>query len=210
MNTAVKYDGLTDEEIASRIQNGDQPAIDYLLEKYKYLVRNKAKALYLIGGDKDDLIQEGMIGLYKAIRDFQANKDSTFFSFADLCVSRQIYSAIKASNRKKNIPLNTYISLDIPVYGEGNDMEEKQPLVDIINQKYISNPEELVIDKENTSMIEYELVRRLSDLERRVLGLYMQDLKYVQIAEVLGKEPKTIDNALTRIKTKLNQVLREI
>lgn len=210
MNTAVKYDGLTDEEIASRIQNGDQPAIDYLLEKYKYLVRNKAKALYLIGGDKDDLIQEGMIGLYKAIRDFQANKDSTFFSFADLCVSRQIYSAIKASNRKKNIPLNTYISLDIPVYGEGTDMEEKQPLVDIINQKYISNPEELVIDKENTSMIEYELVRRLSDLERRVLGLYMQDLKYVQIAEVLGKEPKTIDNALTRIKTKLNQVLREI
>ena len=210
MNTAVKYDGLTDEEIASRIQNGDQPAIDYLLEKYKYLVRNKAKALYLIGGDKDDLIQEGMIGLYKAIRDFQANKDSTFFSFADLCVSRQIYSAIKASNRKKNIPLNTYISLDIPVYGEGNYMEEKQPLVDIINQKYISNPEELVIDKENTSMIEYELVRRLSDLERRVLGLYMQDLKYVQIAEVLGKEPKTIDNALTRIKTKLNQVLREI
>jgi len=210
LNTAVKYDGLTDEEIASRIQNGDQPAIDYLLEKYKYLVRNKAKALYLIGGDKDDLIQEGMIGLYKAIRDFQANKDSTFFSFADLCVSRQIYSAIKASNRKKNIPLNTYISLDIPVYGEGNDMEEKQPLVDIINQKYISNPEELVIDKENTSMIEYELVRRLSDLERRVLGLYMQDLKYVQIAEVLGKEPKTIDNALTRIKTKLNQVLREI
>jgi len=210
LNTAVKYDGLTDEEVARRIQNGDQPAIDYLLEKYKYLVRNKARALYLIGGDKDDLIQEGMIGLYKAIRDFQSNKDSTFFSFADLCVSRQIYSAIKASNRMKNIPLNTYISLDIPVYGEGTDMEEKQPLVDIINQKYISNPEELVIDKENTSMIEYELVRRLSDLEKRVLGLYMQDLKYVQIAEVLGKEPKTIDNALTRIKTKLNQVLREI
>lgn len=210
LNTAGTYDALTDEEILSRIQKGEQPAIDYLLEKYKYLVRSKAKALYLIGGDKDDLIQEGMIGLYKAIRDFQPNKDSTFFTFADLCVSRQIYSAIKASNRKKNIPLNTYISLDSPIYGEGNDMDEKQPLVDIINQKYISNPEELVIDKENTSMIEYELVRRLSDLEKRVLGLYMQDLKYVQIAEVLGKEPKTIDNALTRIKTKLNQVLREI
>ncbi len=210
MNTVVKYDGLTDEEIISRIQNGDQPAIDYLLEKYKYLVRNKAKALYLIGGDKDDLIQEGMIGLYKAIRDYQSGRESSFFSFADLCVSRQIYSAIKASNRKKNIPLNTYISLDSPAYSEGNDSEEKEPLVDIINQKYILNPEELVIDKENTSMIEYELVRRLSDLEKRVLSLYMQDLKYVQIAEVLGKEPKTIDNALTRIKTKLNQVLREI
>jgi RNA polymerase sigma factor, sigma-70 family len=206
----MKYDNLTDEEIVCSIQNGNQPAVDYLLEKYKFLVRNKAKALYLIGGDKDDLIQEGMIGLYKAIRDYQPDKDSTFFSFADLCVSRQIYSAIKASNRKKNIPLNTYISLDSPVYTEGNDMEEKGPLVDIINHKYISNPEELVIDKENTSMIEYELVRRLSALEKSVLGLYMQDLKYVQIAEVLGKEPKTVDNALTRIKTKLNQVLKEI
>ncbi len=210
MSTAVKYEMLPDEEIVSRIQNGDQPAIDYLLEKYKHLVRNKAKALYLIGGDKDDLIQEGMIGLYKAIRDYQFNKDNSFFSFADLCISRQIYSAIKASNRKKNIPLNNYISLDTPAYGENNDVDEKETLVDIIHQKYVSNPEELVIDKENTSMIEYELVRRLSDLEKRVLDLYMQDLKYVQIAEVLGKEPKTIDNALTRIKKKLNQVLKEI
>ena len=180
------------------------------MEKYKYLVRSKAKALFLIGGDKDDLIQEGMIGLYKAIRDYQSGKDNSFFTFADLCVSRQIYSAIKASNRKKNIPLNTYISLYAPAYGENSDAEEKENLVDIIYQKNVSNPEELVIDKENTSMIEYELVRRLSDLEKRVLGLYMRDLKYVQIAEVLGKEPKTIDNALTRIKTKLNQVLKVI
>jgi RNA polymerase sporulation-specific sigma factor len=206
----AEYDSLSDEEVVSRIQNGDQPAIDYLLEKYKYLVRNKAKALFLIGGDKDDLIQEGMIGLYKAIRDYRAGKDSSFFNFADLCISRQIYSAIKASNRKKNIPLNTYISLYAPAYGENGDMEDKEALVDIIHQKNVSNPEELVIDKENTSMIEYELVRRLSDLEKQVLDLYMQDLKYVQIAEVLGKEPKTIDNALTRIKSKLNQVLREI
>ncbi len=210
MNTANKYITLKDEEIICGIQNGDLPAIDYLLEKYKYLVRSKAKALYLIGGDKDDLIQEGMIGLYKAIRDYQPNKENSFFNFADLCISRQIYSAIKASNRKKNIPLNTYISLDTPIYSENNDVEEKENLVDIIHQKYVANPEELVIDKENTSMIEYELVRRLSDLEKEVLNLYMQDLKYVQIAEVLGKEPKTIDNALTRIKTKLNQVLKEI
>jgi RNA polymerase sporulation-specific sigma factor len=205
-----KYDTLSDEEILERIKQGDQPAIDYLMEKYKYLVRSKAKALFLIGGDKDDLIQEGMIGLYKAIRDYQSDKDNSFFNFADLCVSRQIYSAIKASNRKKNIPLNTYISLYAPAYGENSDTEEKENLVDIIYQKNVSNPEELVIDKENTSMIEYELVRRLSDLEKRVLGLYMQDLKYLQIAEVLGKEPKTIDNALTRIKTKLNQVLKVI
>ncbi len=210
MNAATKYEMLPDEEIVCRIQNGDRPAIDYLMEKYKYLVRNKAKALYLIGGDRDDLIQEGMIGLYKAIRDYQSDKENSFFNFADLCVSRQIYSAIKASNRKKNIPLNTYISLDSPAYGEGNDIEEKETLVDIIHQKYVLNPEQLVIDKENTSMIEYELVRRLSDLEKQVLTLYMQDLKYVQIAEVLGKKPKSIDNALTRIKTKLNQVLKEI
>lgn len=207
---AVKYDTLSDEEIVELIRNGDQPAVDYLMEKYKYLVRSKAKALFLIGGDRDDLIQEGMIGLYKAIRDYQAGKDNSFFNFADLCVSRQIYSAIKASNRKKNIPLNTYISLYAPAYGESSDAEEKEILVDIIHQKNLSNPEELVIDKENTSMIEYELVRRLSDLEKQVLGLYMQDLKYIQIAEVLGKEPKTIDNALTRIKTKLNQLLKEI
>ena len=204
------YDTLSDTEIVERIRNGDQLAMDYLLEKYKYLVRNKAKALFLIGGDRDDLIQEGMIGLYKAIRDFQSDKENSFFSFADLCISRQIYSAIKASNRKKNIPLNTYISLYTPAYGESGDSEDKETLVDIIHQKNVSNPEELVIDKENTSMIEYELVRRLSNLEKQVLDLYMQDLKYVQIAEVLGKEPKTIDNALTRIKTKLNQVLKEM
>ncbi len=210
MNTVMEYDMLSDEDIVNRIQTGDQPAIDFLLEKYKYLVRSKAKALFLIGGDKDDLIQEGMIGLYKAIRDYQSNKDNSFFNFADLCISRQIYSAIKASNRKKNIPLNTYISLYTPAYGDNSDTEEKESLVDIIHQKYVSNPEELVIDKENTSMIEYELVRRLSDLEKQVLNLYMQDIKYIQIAEVLGKQPKTIDNALTRIKTKLNQVLKVI
>jgi RNA polymerase sporulation-specific sigma factor len=210
MNADMIYDKLRDEELVIRIQKGDQPAIDYLLEKYKYLVRSKAKALFLIGGDKDDLIQEGMIGLYKAIRDYQVGKENSFFNFADLCISRQIYSAIKASNRKKNMPLNTYISLDTPAYGENGDMEEKEALVDVIYQKYVSNPEELVIDKENTSMIEYELVRRLSDLEKQVLNLYMQDLKYIQIAEVLSKEPKVIDNALTRIKTKLNQVLKVI
>ena len=210
MKSVVKYDAISDEEIVSRIHQGEQPAIDYLMEKYKYLVRSKAKALFLIGGDKDDLIQEGMIGLYKAIRDYQPNKDNSFFNFADLCVSRQIYSAIKASNRKKNIPLNNYISIYTPAYSENSDADEKEELVDIIFQKNMSNPEELVIDKENTSMIEYELVRRLSELEKQVLNLYMQDLKYVQIAEVLNKEPKTIDNALTRIKTKLNQVLKVI
>ena len=210
MMTNSKYNAMPDEEIVSLIQAGDGSAMDYLFEKYKYLVRNKAKALFLIGGDKDDLIQEGMIGLYKAIRDYNKDRQSSFFNFADLCISRQIYSAIKVSNRKKNIPLNTYISIYTPLSGDNGEGLEKETLVDIIHQKNSSNPEELVIDKENTSMIEYELVRRLSNLERQVLSLYMQDMKYVQIAEVLKKEPKTIDNALTRIKTKLNQVLKDI
>jgi RNA polymerase sporulation-specific sigma factor len=206
----MNYDLYSDKEIIERIQNGDKTAMDYLLEKYKYLVRKKAKALFLIGGDRDDLIQEGMIGLYKAIRDYKSSKDNSFFNFADMCISRQIYSAIKASNTKKNIPLNTYISLYAPAYGVNSDGEEKEALVDIILQKNISNPEELVIDKENTSMIEYELVRCLSDFEKQVLELYMQDIKYVQIAEVLGKDPKTVDNALTRIKSKLNKIIKVI
>ncbi len=210
MKSDIKYSTMPDEEVVSLIQAGDNQAMDYLFEKYKHIVRNKAKALFLIGGDKDDLIQEGMIGLYKAIRDFQKDKQNSFFSFADMCISRQIYSAIKASNRKKNIPLNTYISLYTPLTGENGDNVEKETLVDIIFQEKRSNPEDLVIDKENTSMIEYELVRRLSDLEKSVLNLYMQDMKYTQIAEVLGKEPKVIDNALTRIKTKLNQVLIDL
>ena len=151
-----------------------------------------------------------MIGLYKAIRDYQADKNNSFFAFADLCISRQIYSAIKASNRKKNIPLNTYISLYSPVYEKNSFEEGKEALVDVIHQKNVSNPEELLIDKEKASMIECELVRRLSSFEEQVLEFYMQDLTYVQIAEELDKEPKTIDNALTRIKGKLNQVLNEI
>ena len=210
MDLRKEYDSISDEDIVLRIQDGDKAAMDYLMEKYKYLVRDKAKTFFLIGGDRDDLIQEGMIGLYKAIRDYQADKNNSFFAFADLCISRQIYSAIKASNRKKNIPLNTYISLYSPVYEKNSFEEGKEALVDVIHQKNVSNPEELLIDKEKASMIECELVRRLSSFEEQVLEFYMQDLTYVQIAEELDKEPKTIDNALTRIKGKLNQVLNEI
>lgn len=198
---------MSDEKIVGRIQDGDKVAMDYFMEKYKYFVRDKAKAFFLIGGDRDDLIQEGMIGLYKAIRDFRHDKNNSFFNFADLCISRQIYNAIKASNRKKNIPLNTYISLDLPIYTKDGHENEKETLLNIIQQKAASNPEDLLIDKENTSMIEYELVRRLSGFEKQVLELYMQDSTYVQIAQALDKEPKAIDNALTRIKAKLNQVL---
>ena len=204
------WDQLGDDEIISMIHGGDSYAMDFMLTKYKSLVKNKAKALFLIGGDKEDLIQEGMIGLYKAIRDYDTDKDSTFYSFADLCISRQIYTAIKASNRKKNIPLNTYVSLYAPAYSENADQDEKETLADVMSQNKISNPEELVIDKESTSMLEYELVRHLSQFEKTVLDLYLHDYSYLQIADKLKKEPKSIDNALQRIRLKLNTVLKEL
>jgi RNA polymerase sporulation-specific sigma factor len=204
------WDQLSDDEIISMIHGGDSYAMDFMLTKYKSLVKNKAKALFLIGGDKEDLIQEGMIGLYKAIRDYDTDKDSTFYSFADLCISRQIYTAIKASNRKKNIPLNTYVSLYAPAYSENADQDEKETLADVMSQNKISNPEELVIDKESTSMLEYELVRHLSQFEKTVLDLYLHDYSYLQIADKLKKEPKSIDNALQRIRLKLNIVLKDL
>ncbi|SHO47190.1 RNA polymerase sporulation sigma factor SigH [Anaerocolumna xylanovorans] len=205
-----KLDLKSDEEIITLIRRGNSYAMDYMLTKYKTLVKNKAKALFLIGGDKEDLIQEGMIGLYKAIRDYNTEKDSTFYSFADLCISRQMYSAIKASNRKKNLPLNTYVSLYTPTYSENADFEDKETLADVVIQNKISNPEELVIDKESTSMLEYELVRHLSQFEKSVLDLYLHDYSYLQIADKLKKEPKSIDNALQRIRLKLSTVLKEL
>lgn len=206
----TQYNKLTDEQIIRCIKDGDQDAVDFLMDKYKDVVRKKAKALFLIGGEKEDLIQEGMIGLYKAIRDFQMDKDHSFYAFADLCISRQIYSAINASWRKKNLPLNTYISLYAPVNGTNEEYDENPPLVDTMFHDREQNPELLVIDKENTSLIEDKLFQKLSTMEKQVLELYMEDLKYLEIAKRLNKEPKSIDNALQRIKTKLTQVLKEV
>lgn len=203
-----KYNKLSDEDIIKLIRENDSNAMDFMLNRYKNLVRKKAKALYLIGGDRDDLIQEGMIGLYKAIRDYDGDKDNSFLNFADLCISRQIFNAIKASNRKKNIPLNTYVSLNAPLFNENTDIEEKPSLVDLMYINKNSNPEEMVIDKENASMLEYELVRHLSDFEQDVLELYLEDKSYLQIADKLNKDSKSIDNAVQRIRTKLNKVLR--
>ena len=202
-----KYSGLSDGEIITKIRQKDNDAIDYLLEKYKNVVRKKANTLFLIGGDKDDLIQEGMIGLYKAIRDFNPSKNTSFYSFADLCISRQMYTAIKLSNRMKNNPLNDYVSFDTPAFGEEN--EEHISLLDIflVNNQ---NPEELVIDKESTSMIKYELERRLSSMEQDVLTLYLCGKNYHEIAKKLDREPKSVDNALQRIKSKLTLVLEQL
>lgn len=178
----------------------DTKALEYILEKYKNLVRIKARKLFLIGGDHDDLIQEGMIGLYKAVRDFNPDRESSFATFADLCVSRQLYDAIKASNRQKNIPLNTYISFYAPAFDEKKDG---------YYHDYMENPETLIIDQENVTALEQEFGEVLSNFELQVLELYLEGMKYQEIAVKIGKEPKSVDNALQRIKSKLQARLKK-
>ncbi|MFA9465471.1 MAG: RNA polymerase sporulation sigma factor SigH [Velocimicrobium sp.] len=192
-----KFSQKSDEEILEWIRKGDTEAMDYILEKYKNLVRMKARKLFLIGGDRDDLIQEGMIGLYKAVRDYDKRRESTFGAFADLCVSRQLYDAIKASNRQKNIPLNTYISFNAPTFDEKRDS---------LYTNNNENPESLIIDKENVITLEREFGKVLSDFEKEVLALYLEGLKYQEIAQKINREPKSVDNALQRIKTKLSRI----
>ena len=202
------YEAETDEVLVEWILAGDSGAMDYLLNKYKNLVRSRARTLFLVGADKEDLIQEGMIGLYKAIRDFDVSKNVSFHNFAELCIHRQMYSAIKGSNTKKNQPLNNYISIDSMEVSEDRENPLEQLLG--LNFEKNKNPEQLVLDKEAANVLEYTLVGHLSDLEKQVLQFYMKDMNYNQIAAALGKEPKAVDNALQRIKKKLTQVLSEL
>lgn len=192
-----RYQNLKDEELIEQLRLGDAKIMDFILDKYKPLVRKKANAMYLIGGDTDDLIQEGMIGLFKAIRDFSKEKESSFYHFAELCISRQIYTAVEASNRKKHAPLNTYISL----YSGTN--EDGVVLADSLMAGLEENPEQMMIDQESMALFLEQLKERLSKLEREVLDCYLAGLNYQQIAEQMGKNPKSIDNALHRIKEKL-------
>lgn len=203
MNT---YNKIPDEQLICRLRNGEDEIMDYLMIKYKSMVRRKARAMYLIGGDNDDLIQEGMIGLIKAVRDFNSEAGQSFSSFAELCVSRQMYSAIASSKRKKHIPLNSYVSL----YDEGNHEDEKTlPLIDTIEPEVENNPETLYFGKESSEAFIEELKENLSDLENRVLYLHMLGTNYRDIANLLDKSPKTIDNALQRIRTKAGKLLSQ-
>ena len=204
----TNYEQETDERLVEYILTGNSEAMDFLMNKYKNLVRSRARTLFLAGADKEDLIQEGMIGLYKAIRDFKEEKNSSFRNFAELCINRQMYSAIKGSNTKKNQPLNNYISIDSMQSVEGEETCAEQLFG--INFEKNKNPEQLVIDKESAGVLEYTLVGHLSDMEKQVLRLYMKDMNYSQIAAALGKEPKAVDNALQRIKKKLTLVLKEL
>ena len=201
-----KYDRLTDEQLIERLGAGEREIMDHLMVKYKSMVRKKARAMYLLGGENEDLIQEGMIGLIKAVRDFDPSQGTSFSSFAELCVSRQMYSAIEASKRKKHLPLNTYISLyeESEVEKDGRTM----PLIDTIEPEQETDPEALYFGKEYTEAFVEQLKGNLSALENHVLYLHLMGTDYRKIAELLDKSPKSIDNALQRIKSKAEKMLR--
>lgn len=198
---------MTDEQLIGMLRNGEKQITDYLMEKYKGLVRQKAKAMYLLGGENDDLIQEGMIGLFKAVQDYDPEAGTSFHSFAQLCISRQMYSAIKAAQRKKHLPLNSYVSLYAS--GDENDGENNLSLAETIEAGAESNPEEMLLGAEHVNAFEEELKNRLSKLENRVLYLHLLGMDYLTIAELMDKSPKAIDNALQRIKGKARQILDE-
>jgi len=199
------YEDYSDEELIELYKEGNELAIDFLFNKYKNLVRKKAKAMFIVGGDNDDLIQEGMIGLYKAIRDYDESKDASFRTFASMCINRQMCTAVTTSNRKKHSPLNEYISLDMPVQSE--KAEESAKLSDLLYSAVEQNPEEIFIDKESTDFIESKIGNVLSSYEKQVLLLQMDGLDYIKIANKLGKPPKSVDNALQRIRNKLSEIV---
>lgn len=194
---AEEYQNLTDEQLIERLRDGDDRIMDYILDKYKPLVLGKANAMFLIGGDTDDLIQEGMIGLFKAIRDYREDREASFFHFAQMCIARQLYSAVEASNRKKHVPLNTYVSFYSHMGEEGKSLAET------LATDSMDNPEQLVIAQENLAQFWEDLKGRLSPMEREVLDAYLSGQNYRQIADAMGKSPKAIDNALSRIKAKI-------
>ena len=205
INRDCEYDRLTDEELIDRLRGGEEKIMDYICDKYKNLVRSKAKSMFILGGDNEDLIQEGMIGLFKAVRDYDSGRDASFFTFADLCVSRQLYTAVQASQRKKHFPLNTYVSLSSSVT---NDREEKDmELQEALARQAQQSPEELFLDKERVAYLEAAIDRELSNFEKQVLDLYMTGMSYSQIAKVLGRDEKSTDNALQRLKAKIRKMV---
>ncbi|MCJ7843369.1 RNA polymerase sporulation sigma factor SigH [Lederbergia sp. NSJ-179] len=203
LDSSIKYDSLEDEELIELIQEGESEALDYLIKKYRNFVRAKARSYFLIGADREDIVQEGMIGLYKAIRDFKEDKLASFKAFAELCITRQIITAIKTATRQKHIPLNSYVSLDKPIYDEESD----RTLMDVISGAKILDPEELLLNREKMNNIEAKVMELLSDLERKVLALYLDGRSYQEISDELDRHVKSIDNALQRVKRKLERYL---
>lgn len=194
---------MSDDEIIVRIREGEKGLSDAIMDKYKDMVRIKAKSMYILGAEPEDLIQEGMIGLFKALQDYDIGRDASFSTFAQLCVSRQMFNAVQASQRQKHIPLNSYISL----YGSNDESEDNTSLIDNVASSKDGNPEDMVIDKENVEAIEKAIGDMLSDKEKKVLDLSMTGMGYVEIAKVLGLDEKSTDNALQRARTKVKKII---
>jgi len=198
----MEFEKMSENDIINLAQKRENAAMEYLLEKYKPLVRQKTRKLFLIDGDKDDLIQEGMIGLFKAVRDYQVGKDATFRTFADLCISRQLYSAIKKSNRLKNQPLNSYVSIYSDEFSDADELAGDRTVISSGSDN-IANPEAIMIDRENAIDMQNKMFDKLSKMEREVLKRYLEGMTYQEIAADMEKSPKSIDNALQRIKGKI-------
>ena len=196
------YQDLTDEELTSLYRDGDMGAIELLMQKYKELVLGKARTMYILGGDADDLIQEGMLGLFKAVRDYDSGRDASFRTFARLCVTRQLYNAVEASGRKKHLPINSAISLNRTAGGTEEE-EASETMQDLIQASSSFNPEELFLEKEREQALEEHIEKELSRFERQVLDLYLTGMGYTEIAHVLNRDEKSADNALQRIRNKL-------
>ncbi|GAA0304653.1 RNA polymerase sporulation-specific sigma factor [Gracilibacillus halotolerans] len=204
-NREVQFKKLDDNELVLLAREADSDALDYLINKYKPFVRAKAKSYFLVGADQEDIAQEGMIGLFKAIRDFQFDKLSSFRAFAELCITRQIITAIKTATRQKHIPLNSYVSLDRPIYEE----DSERTLIDVIEASVTIDPQEMLVTQEEYGDMETRLAEILSKLEREVLNLYLEGKSYQEISVQLKRHPKSIDNALQRVKRKLEKYLEE-
>jgi RNA polymerase sporulation-specific sigma factor len=204
-NYLASYQQETDEAVVNLAKNGDEIATEYLINKYKNFVRVKAKSYFLVGADREDIIQEGMIGLYKAIRDFKADKLSTFRAFAELCITRQIITAIKTATRQKHIPLNSYISLNKPIYDEDSD----RTMLDILSGTKVTDPEEVFINHELSDDLREKIKKNLSELEEQVLHSYLDGKSYQEMARDLKRHVKSIDNALQRVKRKIEKTLGE-
>lgn len=206
-NKYIDYEQATDSELIDRLRRGEEAIMDYICVKYKNLVRNKAKSMFILGADNDDLIQEGMIGLFKAVRDFDTGRDASFYTFAELCISRQMYTAVQASKRQKHQPLNTYVSLDGGASGSESEEREKMNLAELLADRAELSPEEVILDRERVAYLEKAIEEELSDFERQVLDLYMTGMSYTEVAKVLGRDEKATDNALQRLKGKIRKRL---
>lgn len=203
--TNVPLDEMEDEELVCLAREGDEEALEFLINKYKNFVRAKARTYFLVGADREDIIQEGMIGIYKAIRDYRSDRLASFRAFAELCITRQIITAIKTATRQKHIPLNSYVSLNKPVF----DDESERTLMDIMVPGVTTDPEELLISQEEVADIEGKMDELLSPLEKEVVDLYLEGKSYIEIAEQLGRHVKSVDNALQRVKRKLEGCLKK-